>query len=348
MQQKDRSARIALIFFASLLAGTAVATFFKPARTPAYVPPAHLRAVLELASLTDTSRALVVGYHYELLKRYAADGGADIEIRLTGRDRSCLDSLRAGAVDIVVLPYEDSLAVDSVLVSTPVDSLSVWLMRHDEHAGMRALNDWIGDWHRSADYATTREAFLVQYNPMRGGARTRISPYDSLIRAHADSLGWDWHLLAAVIYQESRFHIEARSPRGAAGLMQMMPAVADRYGVTDPLDPEANIAAGAEMLGNLIRRYYQVGDNMTERYKYALAAYNAGVGRIDDCLRVARLLDVDTGYWFNVVNRVLPRMQDETTLATGAVRVGPFRGDETAYYVDRVIEIYERFRRICP
>ena len=104
MQQKDRSARIALIFFASLLAGTAVATFFKPARTPAYVSPAHLRAVLELASLTDTSRALVVGYHYELLKRYAADGGADIEIRLTGRDRSCLDSLRAGVVDIVVLP----------------------------------------------------------------------------------------------------------------------------------------------------------------------------------------------------------------------------------------------------
>ena len=348
MQTKDRSARIALIFFASLLVGTAVAALFKPARTPAYVPPAHLRAVLELASLTDTSRALVVGYHYELLQRYAADGGASIEIRLTGRDRSCLDSLRAGAVDIVVLPYEDSLAVDSVLVSTPVDSLSVWLMRHDEHAGMRALNDWIEAWHQSGDCAATRAAYLTEYNPMRGGARTRISPYDSLIRAHADSLGWDWHLLAAVIYQESRFHIEARSPRGAAGLMQMMPAVAARYGVTDPLDPEMNIAAGAEMLGNLIRRYYQVGDNMTERYKYALAAYNAGVGRIDDCLRVARLLDVDTGYWFNVVSRVLPRMQDETTLATGAVKVGPFKGEETAYYVDRVIAIYERFRRICP
>ena len=340
---------IVLSVTALLILGTGIASLRERATPPeAYIPPAHLRCVLELAPLADTSKALVTGYHYELLKRYAAEGDQDIDILLTGRRRSYLDSLRAGAVDIVVVPFEDSLSVDSVLVSTPVDSLSVWLMRHDEHAGMRDLNEWIDAWHKSEDYEPTREAFLTDYNPMRGGRRTHISPYDSLIRAHADTLGWDWHLLAAVIWQESRFHIEARSPRGAAGLMQMMPATAAKYGVTDTLDPEMNIAAGAELLGNLIRRYYKVGDNMTERYKYALAAYNAGVGRIDDCLRVAQLLGVDTGYWFNVVNKVLPRMQDETTLATGAVKVGPFRGEETVFYVDNVIAIYERFCRICP
>ncbi len=339
---------IVLTVTALLVLGTGLASLRRPARPEAYVPPAHIRCVLELAPLADTSKALVTGYHYELLKRYAAEGGQDTDILLTGRKRSYLDSLRAGAVDIVVVPFEDSLAVDSVLVSIPVDSLSLWLMRHDEHAGMRDLNEWIDAWHHSEDYEPTRRAFLTDYNPMRGGRRTQISPYDSLIRAHADTLGWDWHLLAAVIWQESRFHIEARSPRGAAGLMQMMPATAEKYGVTDTLDPEMNIAAGAELLGNLIRRYYKVGDNMTERYKYALAAYNAGVGRIDDCLRVAQLLGVDTGYWFNVVNRVLPRMQDETTLATGAVKVGPFRGEETVFYVDNVIAIYERFCRICP
>ena len=182
----------------------------------------------------------------------------------------------------------------------------------------------------------------------REGKLSRLSPYDSLIRAHADSLGWDWHLLAAVIYQESRFNTEARSSRGAEGLMQMMPATARKYGVTDPLDPEQSIAAGARMLGKLIRRYYPVGDNMTERYKYALAAYNAGVGRIDDCLRVARLLGTDTSYWLNVVNHALPRMQDETILASGAVRSGPFRGEETVRYVDSVISLYQRFCRICP
>ena len=343
-----RYERTALLLTLLLCLGAAALASLRPAAPETRQKPEHIRGVLELAPLADTSNALVIGYHYELLKRFAAANGQTIDIRLTGRDRSYLDSLRAGAVDIVVVPFEDSLAVDSVLLSTPVDSLSVWLMRHDEHAGMQELNDWIAAWHASDAYASTRDLFLKRFNAFRSGPRAQISPYDSLIRAHADTLGWDWHLLAAVIWQESRFHIEARSPRGAAGLMQMMPGTAERYGVSDPLDPEMNIAAGAELLGNLIRRYYKVGDNMTERYKYALAAYNAGVGRIDDCLRVAQLLGTDTGYWQNVVNQVLPRMQDETTLATGAVKVGPFRGEETVFYVDNVIAIYERFCRICP
>jgi len=347
MSRRDPSALAAFALTAVLLLGTGLAALRAPRPDP-YVKPSHIRGVLELAPLADTAKALVIGYHYDLLQRYARENGQQIEILLTGRNRSYLDSLRAGAVDIVVIPYEDSLAVDSVLVSTPVDSLSVWLMRHDQHAGMRGLNDWIEAWHHAPQYDTVRDAFLHRKNLFRGGPRARISPYDSLIRAHADSLGWDWHLLAAVIWQESRFHIEARSPRGAAGLMQMMPATARHYGVTDTMDPEVNIAAGARLLGELIRRYYKVGDNMTERYKYALAAYNAGVGRIDDCLRVAKLLGTDTGYWQNIVNQVLPRMQDETTLATGEVRVGPFRGEETVFYVDNVIAVYERFCRICP
>ena len=310
--------------------------------------PELIRGVLELAPLADTSKALVIGYHYHLLERFAAANGQRAEIRLSGRDRSFLDSLRAGAVDIVVVPFGDSLAVDSVLVSKPVDSLSVWLMRHDDTQAMAELNDWIDAWHASDDYAATRSLFLERFNAFRSGSRAQVSPYDSLIRAHADSLGWDWHLLAAVIYQESRFHIEARSPRGAAGLMQMMPKTAEHYGVTDPLDPEMNIAAGARSLGTLIRRYYNVGDNMTERYKYALAAYNAGIGRIDDCISLARWLGVDTGYWINIVNHVLPLMAQESVMATGAVKLGPFRGDETVFYVDNAIAVYNRLCRICP
>lgn len=347
MMRSDRPNPLVLLLAALLLLGTGLAARFLP-RPEQRVKPGHIRGVLELAPLADTSKALVIGYHYDLLQRFAAANGQRISISLTGRDRSYLDSLRAGTVDIVVVPFGDSLAVDSVLVSTPVDSLSVWLMRHDDHAGMRELNDWIAAWHASEDYPRVRALFLERFNAFRSGPRAQISPYDSLIRAHADSLGWDWHLLAAVMYSESRFHIEARSPRGAAGLMQMMPKTAARYGVTDPLDPEMNIAAGAQSLGTLIRRYYNVGDNMTERYKYALAAYNAGIGRIDDCISLARYLDIDPSYWDNIVRRVLPLMADERILETGAVKLGAFKGTETSLYVDRIIAVYDRLRLICP
>ena len=345
-----RKASIAvLIITAVLLAGTGIASLL--ARRPHPEPrvkPELIHGVLEISPVTDTSRALITGYIYHLLKRFAADNGQQVQIRIAPRGESYLDSLRAGAIDILAVPFADSLAVDSVLVSLPVDSLSRWLMREDDPEGMRELNDWLEAWHASDEYAGVRENFLNRFNAFRSGPRAQISPYDSLIRAHADSLGWDWHLLAAVIYQESRFHIEARSPRGAAGLMQMMPKTAERYGVTDPLDPEMNIRAGAQSLGTLIKRYYNVGDNMTERYRYALAAYNAGIGRIDDCINLARYLGVDTGYWINIVNRVLPLMGQESVMESGVVKLGPFKGVETAYYVDHAIAVYDRLCRICP
>ena len=331
----------ALIVTVVLIAGTGLASLLirRPQPAPERVKPDLIRAAMEISPVTDTSKALITGYHYHLLKRFAEDNGQQVHIRLTPRGASYLDSLRAGALDILVVPYADSLAVDS---------LSRWLMRQDDPEGMRELNAWLEAWHDSDEYATVRESYMHRINAFRSGPRTQISHYDSLIRVHADSLGWDWHLLAAVMYQESRFHIESRSKRGAVGLMQMMPRTAAKYGVTDPLDPEMNIAAGAQLLGNLIKRYYDVGDNMTERYKYALAAYNAGIGRIDDCISLARYLGVDPSYWDNVVARVLPLMGDESVTLPDVVKLGPFKGTETSFYVGNTISVYEQLCRICP
>ena len=342
-----RKETVCLVVAVVLIAGSALTARFAHRPEPR-VKPEHIRGVLELAPLADTSRALIIGYHYHLLKRFAADNGQAIDISLTERNNSYLDSLRSGVVDIVVIPWGDSLAVDSVLISVPVDSMSVWLMRHDEHAGMHELNEWIDAWHASAEYAPTREIFLRRFNPYRSRPRAQISPYDSLIRLHADSVGLDWHLLAAVMYQESRFHIEARSSRGATGLMQMMPKTAENYGITDPLDPDMNIRAGAQSLASLIKRYASVTDERIERYKYALAGYNAGIGRIDDCINLARELDVDTSSWDNIADQVIPLMGDESILESGVVKVGPFRGTETCAYVERTLEIFNHMYRICP
>lgn len=82
----------------------------------------------------------------------------------------------------------------------------------------------------------------------------------------------DSHLIKAVIRQESAFRIDARSHKGAMGLMQLMPATARQYRVSDILDPKENIYAGTRHLKYLIGRY----DNLS----MALAAYNAGEGAV--------------------------------------------------------------------
>ncbi len=106
--------------------------------------------------------------------------------------------------------------------------------------------------------------------------------YASIIRGHARNYDLDPALLAAVVYQESKFHADARSSSGAIGLMQLLPETAKgiavhtggtRFRVDDLYDPEINVRYGAWYLRHLLDKYH---DERT-----ALAAYNAGQDNVD-------------------------------------------------------------------
>jgi Transglycosylase SLT domain len=94
-------------------------------------------------------------------------------------------------------------------------------------------------------------------------------PYDSLIATTAAEFGLDAQLLHAIVRIESGYDASAFSPKGAVGLMQVMPATGKRFGFTDLEDPRTNLSAGAAYLRWLLERF---GNNL----ELALAAYNAG------------------------------------------------------------------------
>ncbi|HXA35308.1 MAG TPA: transglycosylase SLT domain-containing protein [Steroidobacteraceae bacterium] len=102
----------------------------------------------------------------------------------------------------------------------------------------------------------------------------KAGQYDSIIEKAAVSASVEPNLLRAVIVVESGFNPHARSKRGALGLMQLMPATAIRYGVSNPYDPGENVRAGARYLKFLLDRFGQ-------DVKLALAAYNAGEDAVD-------------------------------------------------------------------
>lgn len=96
-------------------------------------------------------------------------------------------------------------------------------------------------------------------------------PYAELISTVAKAHEVDARLVHAVIEQESNYQPRARSPKGARGLMQLMPATARMYGVRDYYDPKANLEAGVRHLKGLLSRL---------DLPVALAAYNAGEGTV--------------------------------------------------------------------
>lgn len=121
--------------------------------------------------------------------------------------------------------------------------------------------------HSYSNWGKTESSVLPSYSKNRNA-------FDDIIHQAAQIHGVSAGLIKAVMHTESGFNIHARSPVGAQGLMQLMPATARRFNVSNAYDPHQNIMAGARYLAWLIKRFKGNTD-------LALAGYNAGEGNVD-------------------------------------------------------------------
>lgn len=171
-----------------------------------------------------------------------------------------------------------------------------------------------------------------------------ISPYDCIFRREAVRIGWDWRLLASVAWNESRFNPYAESHMGAAGLMQLMPKTAARYGCVDYdiYDPEKSVAAGVLYIRRL-NDIFSVVESPEERIKFILAGYNAGPGHIFDAMGIAEKYGADPYRWNDNVETYLLMLADEKYYNDSLCQHGFFRGKHTVRYVADVYEKYEEF-----
>ena len=321
------------------------------ARTINHFAGKELVCAIDLGRDMTGSHGLETGLNYELLGRFAQDNHCDIKIVAAGRNDNYIDSLLNGKVDIVITHGKDSLtSLESDMLKTMTDC-AVWAFKNTEEETAMQLDRWIRHIRSSEDYQKMTDKYMRGYNPHRRaekGVRTStISPYDDLIKKYAKELGWDWRMLASVIYQESKFAIGSRSFRGAQGLMQVMPSTAGYYGIEDLLDPEQNIIAGTKHLKRLQNMFKKQDLSGDELIKFTLAAYNAGEGRVFDCRNLAAAKQYDNTVWEEVV-KVIPLMREDTIIDEPSVKLGKFKGHETIDYVESVLSHYDAFCEICP
>ncbi len=159
-----------------------------------------------------------------------------------------------------------------------------------------------------------------------------LPDYERDFRTAARRNELPWMLLAAKAYQESRWNPDAVSPTGVRGIMMLTRSTAERVGVSDRTDPRESIWGGARYFADLLARIPKEVEG-DDRYWFALAAYNMGMGHVYDARALAEQRGLNKNIWVDV-KKVLSSLSDEKVYPT--LRYGYARGYEARRHVEQV------------
>lgn len=214
-----------------------------------------------------------------------------------------------------------------------------------------SFNEWFSDFSTSENFAIltalyyddrfVRDLVAKGYiEPLDG-----ISRYDEIIKQKSKELGFDWRLVSAIAYNESRFNPSVKSKRGATGLMQIMPKIAKQFNVSaeDIHDPSNNIEVALLLLNN-IEKSLRFPKNISQKDKMSiiLACYNGGIGHVLDARRLAVKFGSDPNKWENV-SKFLKAKNDAEIYEDELVKSGKFMGLETISFVSNVLSKYDQY-----
>ncbi|MBR5735316.1 MAG: transglycosylase SLT domain-containing protein [Bacteroidales bacterium] len=315
----------------------AVQSHFKEQEPSVIERDDNLRCCIAIRSSIASLSSRDVGFSYELLNYFADDTGKDISFARYA-DKSVWDSLSRGDIDLIVFDYDDdSVSVrqyeDRVLLTVPLRGNICAAVGLDDAPLLNSFNFWLNSFKDSRTYSRMTNRFFRSYQieNIAGTGSRSLSPYDDIIKKYSSFSGLDWILVSALAYQESRYYMGTQSG-SAHGLMQIKPTTAAHYGVDDVYDPELNIKAGTLHLQYLMRMYREEGMDSLNVIKFALAAYNAGEGRIEQCREHA----AEAGY--------NPNDWDQVALSLSSHQT--FVGGQTISYVDEILYRYRQYSEL--
>jgi membrane-bound lytic murein transglycosylase MltF len=180
--------------------------------------------------------------------------------------------------------------------------------------------------------------------PPRASLAVSLSPFDHLIVHHATAEGFDWRLIAAVIFEESRFDPSSRSDKGAYGLMQVRPIAAEAVGAERFTAPDDNVKTGVRYLRQLDEMFHEARG--ADRLGLVLAAYNVGPGHLRDAQLLARQFGYDPNRWQDGIDLMLPLLEEPAIYEE--LPSGFAHGSDTVAYVQRILQRYQRYKREIP
>jgi len=313
---------------------------------------------MKLKIAVDTShcnyfieKGLPKGYQIEILDKFAEFAEFSYEI-IVVEEEFRLDMLKSKEADIAIFVSSDrlfeSIASDeNIRTSIPMDDYikTVWMTNENKPVLSDAVNHWAAVLKGESAYNRLQTKYFANENKKKSD---RISPYDDLFKKYAKTIDFDWRLLAAIAYNESMFRPEAKSPQGAAGLMQLMPATAGKFGAKNVFDPEDNVRAGVKLIEYLMKFCSKSGVPDDQIIPFVLASYNAGHGRMEQCRAFTKALGLDPNNWNDVVG-VIPYMKNPREEHLPHLKSRFAGAKETMAFVSKTMTLYMHYRNLfCP
>ncbi len=274
----------------------------------------------------------------------------------TQETEEIIDRVARGEYDLTVadshiLAIEQSWRDDVIGLFPVSDSLPhAWAVREEDSALLGSINAFFRQEYRGLMYNLTYRKYFgnqrrIQAHVSDRSSRTgTISPYDSIIQHYSREYDFDWQLIAAQMFEESRFDPRAKSFAGAIGLMQVMPRTGKAFGVpaTSLILPDSGTHAGVMYLRH-VHGYIEDGETLDDQLWFALAAYNAGFGHLDDARRLTASMGGNPNVWFGEVEQYMPLLAQRKYHRQS--QYGYCRCSEPVNYVRRIRERERAYRR---
>ena len=283
--------------------------------------------------------------YYTSLKELSDSSGINMDVRILPDERGVDDIIEAianGEIDYTIANKDIALLNKSYFENLNVDvavgkkQALHWAVRKNAPDLLSSINYWLTKFEKGKTFSALYYKYFNEeknvaygYNENAELQKGMISHYDQLIQCYAKKINWDWRLVAAIIYQESKFNPNARSWCGAQGLMQLMPGTARQVGVysSEVYNPESNVRGGTEYLRQLEKTWSHITD-YTQRIKFILASYNAGPGHVLDAARLAEKNGYPKDKWDGAVEYFILYKSNPRFYNDPVVKYGYCRGQE--------------------
>lgn len=226
-----------------------------------------------------------------------------------------------------------------------------WVLNKNNPDLNSEINNWLVEFSKTTKYKRLIKKYFSPHSAVISGSFTKskrhtISPFDPIIKKYAEKYKIDWRFVAAIMFQESKFQPGLVGLGGSYGLMQLMPATMENFGIDENSSEEEHIAVGAKYIYMISKSFDNITD-IKEKFHFIAASYNAGRGHILDAQRLCEKYQENSTQWACVSKYLILKSKKEYA-NDPVVKSGFFPGKHAVKYAKEVMTRYEAYLLMYP